>query len=324
MKNHKCYIQYLKLVWYHANFWTGGYIEEEFYLHIGTVYFDLGNYRKAISSYKKSEKAHNYRDGSFTKYNSLYLGYSYLNLGNYIKAIEWLETYKEYNRKNIDALNYLGWCYLLVNQPLKALETYSMVVELDPTNPVWNAECAKILIELKRNHEALKHIELAKSNARVPIENEFVRIIENMLASNYKGAIDASMQIIAELNNESFHARFILDLYSSISLWQKKIGDMDGALNTLEQNLKNAPEYTWAKNDLAMEYADRELKLDTALNLINEAIEHQPDNSFFIDTKGWVLFKRGNRDEAKIEIEKSLELNPDCKETLEHYEIIKT
>ncbi len=323
MRNYKRYIQYLKLVWYHANFWTGGYIEETFYLHVGTVYFYLENYRKAISSYKKSEKAHNYRDGNYTKYNSLYLGYSYLNLGNFIKAIEWFETYKKYNRENLEVLEYLGWCYLLVNRPLDALETYTIGAELEKTNPEWNTRSAIILIESKCNDEALKHIKLAKSKARDPIEKNFIEIVENKFEGNHRGTIDATKQIIVELKNEPSYSN-VADFYLLIPDCQKKLEDMEGALKTLEQTLKDVPYDAWVKNDLAMEYADRDIKLDIALTIINEAIEYQPDNPFFIDTKGWVLFKKGRKDEAKTEIEKSLELNPNCKETLEHYELLKT
>jgi len=36
--------------------------EEDYYSRLGTIYFRLGEYRKAISKLEKSERAHNYSD----------------------------------------------------------------------------------------------------------------------------------------------------------------------------------------------------------------------------------------------------------------------
>jgi hypothetical protein len=40
-----------------------------------------------------------------------------------------------------------------------------------------------------------------------------------------------------------------------------------------------------------------------------------------MDTKGWILFKMGRKQEAKLEIEKSFALNPESKGTHEHYKL---
>jgi hypothetical protein len=42
-----------------------------------------------------------------------------------------------------------------------------------------------------------------------------------------------------------------------------------------------------------MEYADQEIKLDEALPLIDKALVYQPENSIFMDTKGWILLRWG-------------------------------
>lgn len=323
MRSFKRIKLYLKLIWYHAVFWSFPTLEETYYSQLATVYFYLHKYRKSISLYEKSEKSHNNQDGSYTKYNSIYLGYSYLNLGDFVKAFEWFEINRKYDKKNLEILAHLGWCYALTNQPQEALRIYSVGAELEPENPRWHAESAKVLIELKQNDEALKQIELAKPKAKDSIDKGLVEIIEHKLNRNNQGAIDTSMKVISELKNNSSHAD-VADLYMSISEWQKEIGDKEGALTTLETALKDIPYDAWIKNHLAMEYADREIKLDLALRVIEEAIEYQPDNSLFIDTKGWVLYKMGKKEEARKEIEKSLKLNPDYKDTLEHYELIKT
>jgi tetratricopeptide (TPR) repeat protein len=66
------------------------------------------------------------------------------------------------------------------------------------------------------------------------------------------------------------------------------------------------------------------LKLGEALTMIDKALAYQPENSVFMDTKGWILFRMGKKQEAKLEIEKSLALNPECKDTNEHYKLMAT
>jgi len=50
-------------------------------------------------------------------------------------------------------------------------------------------------------------------------------------------------------------------------------------------------------------------------------LRYQPENSIFLDTKGWVLFKLGRRDEAKAVLERCLELLPNYEDAREHYKI---
>jgi tetratricopeptide (TPR) repeat protein len=80
-----------------------------------------------------------------------------------------------------------------------------------------------------------------------------------------------------------------------------------------------------SRNDyeIAMEYAEQNTKLERTLTLINHALEYQPDNSIFLDTKGWILFIMGKHEEAMDFIQKSLDMNPNNKEALEHIETIQ-
>jgi Flp pilus assembly protein TadD len=106
--------------------------------------------------------------------------------------------------------------------------------------------------------------------------------------------------------------------------YQREYGDLKGVLSTVGKVFEENPNDLWVINEVAIEYADQEIKLEEALKLINKALMYQPENSIFIDTKGWILYKMGREEEAKLEIEKSLALNPDCKDTQEHYKVIMT
>ncbi len=67
-------------------------------------------------------------------------------------------------------------------------------------------------------------------------------------------------------------------------------------------------------NSLAYCYAQKGEKLEEALSLIEVALKDEPKNYTMLDTKGWVFFKMGRKDEAKEVLEKALELCNDSGE----------
>ena len=58
--------------------------------------------------------------------------------------------------------------------------------------------------------------------------------------------------------------------------------------------------------------------LDYALNLIKKALILDPENGYFLDTIGWVEFKRNNFEESVFYLEKATSLLPNNDEVLDH------
>jgi len=56
---------YLRLLWNHTVFWTFPTPPESYYSQIGTIYYQKGNYSKAIALFLKSEESHDSRDIDF-------------------------------------------------------------------------------------------------------------------------------------------------------------------------------------------------------------------------------------------------------------------
>lgn len=179
MKSFNKTILHLKLIWNHIVFWSFPTPEEDYYLRLGTIYFYLGKYRKAISLLEKSEKAHNHQDAAYSKYNCFYLGYCYLNLGNFGKAIENFERYLKFE-KNPELLHYLSWLYMLANRFSDALETCLLGAKIEPALSAWNFECARILMGLTRNNEAIEHIKLAETKAKDENEKRMLETIKKV------------------------------------------------------------------------------------------------------------------------------------------------
>ncbi len=73
----------------------------------------------------------------------------------------------------------------------------------------------------------------------------------------------------------------------------------------LLKSIEKYPQFSNSYNDLAWLYSEQGIKLDSALEFIDKALNFEPDNFAFLDTKAQVLFKMGRCQEA-IAIEKDL------------------
>jgi len=63
-------------------------------------------------------------------------------------------------------------------------------------------------------------------------------------------------------------------------------------------------------NNLAWFLIDKDSDVNKGLELTDKALEMDPENYSYIDTKGWGLYKQGKYIEALEFLEKSWELKP--------------
>ena len=82
--------------------------------------------------------------------------------------------------------------------------------------------------------------------------------------------------------------------------------------------IKKNPNDTYALNYVSYKLALKNQDLDLALSLIKQALIVDPENGFFLDTLGWVEFKRKNYNKAVFFLEKSVSILPRSSEILDH------
>ncbi len=317
-------ILYLKLYWNHLVFWTIPTLPETYYAKIGSIYFKLGRYKKAVSKFEKSESSHN-NDKIFSKYNWYYLGRSYLYLGNYKNALFYLNKYLTLNPRDDFARFIVGASYDALNQPEMAVGALQEALKTADDHIELYLGIAKSLKDMGRNDEALEYLRRAETKFVDPTVKAILSSMCNWVEGNNEIAISILKNFIAGMNNAARASKTVsrADIYIMLSRVQKDTKDMSGALTTLETAHAQYPNDPMIMNDLAMAYAEHEKNLDNAERLIINALEHQPENSFYLDTKAWILHKMGKSVDAKRVIQESLKLNPECKETLEHLRSIQ-
>ena len=174
-----------------------------------------------------------------------------------------------------------------------------------------NLKKLSILKSSKLNSEHKKH--LFKIKDKWP-NNKFIML---QMADYFKSKSNfyKAIQIYKKIIENHGENNRLLFLYAS-SL--DKMGDWHKAKELLITILKKDPEETYTLNYFAYSLALRDEELDLALNHIKKALSLDPNNGFFLDTLGWVEFKRENYMSAVFYLEKSIMILPRSSEVMDH------
>jgi tetratricopeptide (TPR) repeat protein len=127
------------------------------------------------------------------------------------------------------------------------------------------------------------------------------------------------------LNPSRLGITFATDEESLISLLLN-LGDVAFHSNQFELSdsafeavLAMSPDNSLALNNYAYFLSLRNKDLDKAENLSKRSLVFDPTNAASLDTYGWILFMKGDYEQAKVQIEKSLKSFENSAEVLEHY-----
>ena len=207
------------------------------------------------------------------------LGESYFSLNQYDKAIseyeKALEIYKKWGSKPLWANNYtsLGATYHKTGQYKKEKKLYLKAEQDFPDDRVLTYRQAILLLNEGKTEDANEHIE------------------------KYK--------LIRKENSASE-----ADITTSLALIYEEVGILNKAEEFWRQALTLEPENPAGMNGLAWFLINNDINIDEGLELIERALELSPDDSYYLDTKGWGLYKLGRYKEALELLEKSWELRP--------------
>ncbi|TLN14918.1 tetratricopeptide repeat protein, partial [bacterium] len=96
--------------------------------------------------------------------------------------------------------------------------------------------------------------------------------------------------------------------YFSWGMIRDAMGDTAGAVQKMQKVLDINPVEPYSLNYIAYTYAVLGEKLDEAETMVKKALESMPHSAPFLDTLGWVYFKKGKFAEAAAELERALAL----------------
>lgn len=130
----------------------------------------------------------------------------------------------------------------------------------------------------------------------------------------YEKAVDSYRTYLTKITSPSAQAA----TYNAIGLAYRRMGRYDEAETNYRKAMQVYPNYRWSYNNLAYILAERGERLPEALSLANRAMQLDPKNSDFKDTKGWVLYKMGKPQEALPLVKEAHDVDPYNPEIQKH------
>jgi len=129
--------------------------------------------------------------------------------------------------------------------------------------------------------------------------NFFLGVAYNRLGRNNDAAV--VLERARQINPKDLDATAQLAVvYDAL----KRYGESD---SLYEEALKlEDPKKDLVLNNYAYSLAERGVQLDRALEMATKAVDAQPDNASYLDTKGWIYFRLGRYQEAETYITRAI------------------
>ncbi|MBI3284878.1 MAG: tetratricopeptide repeat protein [Burkholderiales bacterium] len=185
----------------------------------------------------------------------------------------------------------------------------SRVDSYDGRNPAWfNVQMrrANLLAREGKLDEARAFLKGVKTSS----ENEQVQVAqtEAQLLRDGGQAQEAGKVLQAALQSQPDNPDLLYD-YAMLAESQQNIAEMEQALRRV---IELAPNSQHAYNALGYSLADRNIRLEEALTLIEKALQLAPEDPFILDSLGWVKFRLSKLEEAEQALRQAYQMRQDA------------
>jgi len=200
------------------------------------------------------EKASQFDEASYLTHLRLGTDYARLNMLN--EAAEELRRVNEYNADNLQSRYLLALIYSDQKKYDRAAEEYEFILNKFSKDDPKNLEIYGYLGQLYYSQRKY---------------DKAIKQFENIL----------------ELDSSNTDVMYLL---GSLYL---EAGEVDKSVEILKRSIATDPQHDGSLNTLAYLYAEEGRNLDEALDLINRALKILPDCGAYLDSKGWIYYKKG-------------------------------
>ncbi len=190
------------------------------------------------------------------------------------------------------------------------------------------AEFRKIIIQEPKNVNAFLHLAIIYSKQKK--DDEAIRMFEEVLAFDKdKPEIFQSLAMAYIRTKDYARAEQVLtdatarfkdneELYFNLAMVYDKTERFDAMITALRRTLEINPRNADALNYLGYYYADKNINLREARELIERALQLKPDNGYILDSYGWVLYRLGEYHNAMEQLEKAVKITTEDPMLFEH------
>jgi tetratricopeptide (TPR) repeat protein len=238
---------------------------------------------------------------------ALYVGQTLHHSELHNQAITWFKRVLSLGNKNLRAMLFLGITYRMLKKSKKALDILS-IIPSDQRDLYIDArsQMIEIKMSLARYTEARSIVQQIRNTYPQQIE-WWIRLsqayVEHATEADLRHEVK-SLQ--SKVHQYPRHERLLYQLaYAHFKLQEYAIVE-----SLLQRVLSHNAQNFSAMNFLAYIYAVQGTKLIRAEQLVRRALDSEPGNAYFLDSLGWVLYRRGRYQEALQILHKAQKITP--------------
>lgn len=282
------------------------------HLALADIYRQQGKLNEAMIELEKAVRSSDVDIDS--KMNVLFSVFEYYpELDDEVLPV--IEALVETHAQEAKAWSMMGDFLLKKKDNDGALDAYRTALEFDKSRyPIWD----QVLI---MEYQAGK-FELLYTDSKaclelfpnVPTVYLLFGVAAN-LTERYEEALDPlTMGVELVINDRPLKAEFKGQLAEAYF----GIGDKKEGIKAYQEAIELDPASNLIRNNFAFRLASEKTELDLAESLIDQVLERRDDVAQYQDTKGFVLFQKGEYDSAKQYFEAAYEMDPTDGLILEH------
>lgn len=204
--------------------------------------------------------------------------------------------------------------YMQQNNPEAALETLERVNELLPSEADAWSQRMQILFQLGRYDEVIALSE--EANDRAP-DNAFVQFFTGA-AHMFSNDNEQAEMWLENASMAPSQRNFRSIIYGTLGDVRHDLGKWDETVDAFTMALRLDSNNHTALNNYAYYLSLRREMLDEALEMSERAVAMVPNNAAYLDTIGWIHFKKGNYEKAREYIQQSVDTGDASAEVYEH------
>ena len=207
--------------------------------------------------------------------------------------------------KNAQTLLLLGQVRLRANKEDAAIAVLKDVLKQVPNDTDATRLLAFAINQKGNTAEAVALLRDALKNA--PTDLDLIRALGFVFqqAGKTDDLVAFLKSLIDKYPNNDEVVRFAR---SNLSTAYTNVGDFAKGEAELEILFAKTPDDPGVNNDLGYLYTEQGKNLEKAEAMIRKAVADEPENSAYLDSLGWVLFKRGKAKDAVAPLEKAIQL----------------
>jgi len=193
----------------------------------------------------------------------------------------------------------------------EAVENYTVALELRPRDRA--IKQARILALLKAMDYERAAAFAGDAARQHPNTRQFLQLQAQALfdGGNRSAAFALLEQAVRDAPDDTDTLFTLADLYNDV-------GRSNEAVQALRRVVAADPRHANALNYLGYLLAVRGESLDEAIDLVQRALEQEPENGAYLDSLGWAYFKRGDFAEAEQYLTAAAERLPENSEVQDH------